>query len=65
VLEEVRAAGREAEKVGVLGASRPPLEEMFKDVYKEQPWHLREQMREVLESEAEDGPPAAKKAKRA
>jgi 2-oxoisovalerate dehydrogenase E1 component alpha subunit len=63
VLEEVRAAGREAEKVGVLGVSRPPLEEMFQDVYKDQPWHLREQMQEVLEAAEEPRAPA--KAKRA
>lgn len=50
--DEVRAAGKQAEKIGVLGASRPPIEEMFAEVYKEQPWHLREQLAEVIESEA-------------
>ena len=53
VAEEVRAAGKRAEKVGVLGASRPPIEEMFNQVYKDQPWHLREQLAEVKKSEAE------------
>jgi 2-oxoisovalerate dehydrogenase E1 component alpha subunit len=59
VIEEVRAAGRQAEKVGVLGASRPPLEEMFLDVYKQQPWHLREQMREAQQIQAEEAQDAA------
>jgi 2-oxoisovalerate dehydrogenase E1 component alpha subunit len=44
--DQVRKASRAAEKVGVLGASRPPVGEMFRDVYKEQPWHLAEQARE-------------------
>ena len=48
VVEEVRKAGREAEKVGVFGASRPPLEGMFQGVYKDQPWHLQRQEAEVL-----------------
>ena len=52
MLEEVRKAGREAEKVGVFGASRPPLEGMFEGVYKEQPWHLARQQAEVLEDAA-------------
>jgi 2-oxoisovalerate dehydrogenase E1 component alpha subunit len=65
VAEEIRVAGKQAEKVGVLGASRPPVEEMFKDVYKDQPWHLREQMREVLEAQAEAAETAAAKSKRA
>ena len=58
--EEVRKAGREAERVGVFGASRPPVEEMFKDVYREQPWHLRRQEQELL---AEIETPAAAPAK--
>jgi 2-oxoisovalerate dehydrogenase E1 component alpha subunit len=43
-IETVRAAGREAEKVGVLGAegAQSPAS-MFDDVYKEMPWHLRRQ----------------------
>ncbi len=53
LIEEVRKAGREAEKIGVLGASRAPIEEMFNDVYKEQPWHLKRQAAE-LAAEAPD-----------
>ena len=60
VIEQVRTAGRAAEKVGVLGASRPPIEEMFQDVYKDQPWHLCEQMEEVLRIAAEDSELALK-----
>jgi 2-oxoisovalerate dehydrogenase E1 component alpha subunit len=43
-VELVRAAGREAEAVGVLteeGAQS--RESMFEDVYKDLPWHLRQQ----------------------
>jgi 2-oxoisovalerate dehydrogenase E1 component alpha subunit len=43
-VESVRAAGREAEAVGVLveeGAQS--RESMFEDVYKDMPWHLRQQ----------------------
>jgi len=53
VLEQVRKAGREAEKVGVFGASRPPLEGMFEGVYKDKPWHLARQEAEVLAGAAE------------
>ncbi len=43
-IETVRAVGREAEKVGVLGpGAAHARESMFEDVYKEMPWHLREQ----------------------
>jgi 2-oxoisovalerate dehydrogenase E1 component alpha subunit len=45
--EQVRKASREAEKTGVLGVTRPPVAEMFKDVYKDQPWHVAEQAREL------------------
>ena len=58
VLDEVRTAGREAEKVGVFGASRPPLERMFEDIYLEQPWHLARQQAEALEA-APENPSAA------
>ncbi len=57
VLEEVRKAGREAEKIGVFGASRPPLQGMFEGVYKDQPWHLARQEAEVLAAAARDGEP--------
>lgn len=47
--EKVREAGREAEKIGVLGAeSAHPAQSMFEDVYKEMPWHLQRQREEVL-----------------
>ena len=55
VVEEVRKAGREAEKVGVFGASRPPLEGMFEGVYKDKPWHLARQEAEVLQDAARAG----------
>jgi 2-oxoisovalerate dehydrogenase E1 component alpha subunit len=46
-VEEVRAAGREAEAIGTLGQSRPSVKEMFEDVYKEPDWRLRRQRQEV------------------
>lgn len=47
-LEAVRAAGREAEKVGVLGVEGAHTREsMFEDVYKDMPWHLAEQKQET------------------
>jgi 2-oxoisovalerate dehydrogenase E1 component alpha subunit len=43
-VETVRAAGREAEKVGVLGEGAPwSRESMFADVFKDIPWHLEQQ----------------------
>lgn len=47
VVEEVRAAGKESEAIGTLGQSRPSVKEMFEDVYKDQPWHLRRQRQEL------------------
>ncbi|MFT3727386.1 MAG: thiamine pyrophosphate-dependent enzyme [Terricaulis sp.] len=44
--ETVRAAGREAEKVGTLSDTAHPRESMFDDVYKELPWHLQAQRAE-------------------
>jgi 2-oxoisovalerate dehydrogenase E1 component alpha subunit len=47
-LETVRAAGREAEKVGVLSVdSAHAPQTIFEDVYKEMPWHLRAQAEEA------------------
>jgi 2-oxoisovalerate dehydrogenase E1 component alpha subunit len=46
-VEQVRAAGREAEAVGTLGQSRPSVKEMFEDVFKEPDWRLRRQRQEV------------------
>jgi 2-oxoisovalerate dehydrogenase E1 component alpha subunit len=48
-LETVRAAGREAEKTGVLGEGSPwSRESMFEDVFKEIPWHLQQQRDEEV-----------------
>ena len=55
VVEEVRQAGRAAEKIGTFGASRPPIERMFQEVYKDQPWHLARQEAEVLADAAKAG----------
>ncbi len=48
-VEHVRAAGREAEKIGVLNAETPAHSRasMFEDVYKELPWHLKQQRDEM------------------
>lgn len=46
-IELVRAAGREAESVGILGASKPSARTMFEDVYAEMDWRLVEQRREL------------------
>lgn len=43
----VKAAVREAEKVGTLGKSKPDLREMFEGVFKEPDWRLIEQRREL------------------
>jgi len=45
--EIVRAAGKEAEAIGTLGQSRPSVKEMFEDVFKETPWHIRRQRQEM------------------
>jgi 2-oxoisovalerate dehydrogenase E1 component alpha subunit len=46
--EEVRAAAREAESHGTLGSgSRVSVATMFEDVFKEMPWHLREQRQQL------------------
>ena len=44
--EKVRAAAKESEAVGILGASRFPPETMFEDVYKDMPPHLVRQRKE-------------------
>lgn len=47
-VEQVREAGREAEKEGVLGTEGAhPAQSMFEDVYKEMPWHLEEQRKQL------------------
>jgi 2-oxoisovalerate dehydrogenase E1 component alpha subunit len=47
-VDAVRAAGREAEKVGVLsaGSVHEPMS-IFEDVYKEMPWHLKRQAEDL------------------
>ncbi len=46
--EQVRAANKEAEAVGVLGQGNiPSVKTMFEDVYKDMPWHLRRQRQET------------------
>lgn len=46
--EEVRAAGKEAESLGTLGRGPlPSVKTMFEDVYKEMPWNLQRQRREL------------------
>ena len=48
VVEEVRAADREAESFGTLGSGpTPSAKTMFEDVYKEMPWHLARQRQEL------------------
>jgi 2-oxoisovalerate dehydrogenase E1 component alpha subunit len=46
-VEQVRAAGREAEAIGTLGQSRPSVRTMFEDVYASDDWRIREQRQEV------------------
>jgi 2-oxoisovalerate dehydrogenase E1 component alpha subunit len=52
--DEVRAANSEAQSHGVHGGG--PYHDpgsMFEDVYKDMPWHLREQQRELLHDKAQ------------
>jgi hypothetical protein len=43
--QEVEEAIQAAEKM-----ENPPLDSIFHDVYAEMPWHLREQMREIVQN---------------
>ncbi len=43
----VRVAVKEAEAVGTLGKSKPPVSEMFEGVFKEPDWRVIEQRREL------------------
>jgi len=46
---EVAAAQKEAERYGTLiDGHTPPLATMFEDVYKEMPWHLKEQQAQMV-----------------
>lgn len=54
--EEEELALRDKERMGVLAAievaekkEKPPLSELFTDVYKEKPWHLQKQEQELNE----------------
>lgn len=44
---QVRAAVKEAEAIGTLGKSKPPVAEMFEGVFKEPDWRVIEQRREL------------------
>lgn len=45
--DRLRAAQREAESVGTLGKSKPPVSEMFEGVFKEPDWRVIEQRAEL------------------
>jgi len=45
--DEIRTAIKAAEAIGTLGASKPPVSEMFEGVFKEPDWRLVEQRREL------------------
>nr|WP_239805239.1 thiamine pyrophosphate-dependent enzyme [Croceicoccus hydrothermalis] len=53
--EKVRVAVKEAEKIGTLGQSKPPIDEMFEDVFEEMDWRLKEQKRELLHRRGLEG----------
>jgi len=57
VAELVRAAQKEAEAHGILadGLLQHPFETMFEDVFEEQPWHLKEQSRQMLDERKKAG----------
>ena len=44
---EIRSAIQQGEAVGSLGQSKPPVKEMFEDVFKEPDWRVIEQRREL------------------
>lgn len=49
LMDEVRAATKEAEKNGVLGHGlHHPFHTMFEDVFEELPWHLQEQAEQAI-----------------
>jgi len=57
VAEQVRAAQKEAEGVGVLadGLRQHPVHTMFEEVFEEQPWHLKEQSAQMLQEQKKAG----------
>ncbi|WP_225010225.1 3-methyl-2-oxobutanoate dehydrogenase (2-methylpropanoyl-transferring) subunit alpha [Novosphingobium percolationis] len=49
LMEQVKAATKEAEKNGVLGHGlHHPFHTMFEDVFEELPWHLKEQSEQAI-----------------
>ena len=44
---EIQAAIHQGEAIGALGQSKPPVREMFEDVFKEPDWRVIEQRREL------------------
>lgn len=49
LMDEVKAATKEAEKNGILGHGlHHPFHTMFEDVFEELPWHLREQSEQAI-----------------
>ncbi len=50
VATQVKTAQKQAEKNGILGHGlHQPLETMFEQVFEEMPWHLKEQMQDMLD----------------
>ncbi|MDP3551294.1 MAG: 3-methyl-2-oxobutanoate dehydrogenase (2-methylpropanoyl-transferring) subunit alpha [Novosphingobium sp.] len=49
LMEQVKAATKEAEKNGILGHGlHHPFRTMFEDVFEELPWHLKEQSEQAI-----------------
>ena len=49
LVEQVKAATKEAEKNGILGHGlHHPFHTMFEDVYEELPWHLKDQSEQAM-----------------
>jgi 2-oxoisovalerate dehydrogenase E1 component alpha subunit len=47
IAAQVKAAVKEGEAIGTLGQSKPPVSDMFEDVFKEPDWRHLEQRREL------------------
>mgnify|MGYP001178417328 FL=1 len=45
--KQVTESLKEAERIGVLGESKPDVREMFEGVFKEQDWRVKEQLKEL------------------
>ncbi len=60
--EMVRKTQKEAEKNGILGhGMHQKFETMFEGVYEEMPWHLKEQMQQMLDEDDAAGHPGPKR----